>query len=293
MMIKGRFRQRRIMEGNMKRFALIIAFGAIVTGAFLLPALAQHGGATKLPVVTLQGKVLAVNAQQHTASVVFFVHAPSTEAPGAVPEEIARHIKKMTVRLTNELLRRKPRLLLIIQMRNWVKNARHWREIPCTILEDQHIPIVGVKRQPLATVPPGTRVRFLASVDGILPVNQLPEAVDLNSDLTQVREKAADKFTRLPDAKRSEKSLFQMVGTVTNSAPLTVQIAGQSVVVNENALAQHQFVQPQPGTITQLNPGDNIFVRAQMASWSQVSQVKRIFVALNGRQSLLPGDDRE
>ncbi len=93
----------------MQRFAWRIAIGIIAACVVLLPALAQRSGTAKVPIITLQGKVLEVNAQQHTASVVFYVHAPSMNAPGKVPEEIARHIRRMTTRLNTELQRHRSR----------------------------------------------------------------------------------------------------------------------------------------------------------------------------------------
>ncbi len=174
-------------------------------------------------------------------------------------------------------------------MRIWLNDAQHWREIPCTIFDDQRIPIVAVNYLPMATVSNGVRIRIQALAEGQLPEEpQPPSHVTLKSNVLQVENTVKEKFKRIPAAVNARDTMFDMVGTVTSTAPLTVQIAGQNVVIDEKPTERHQFIQPQSGTIAVLSAGDNVMMRAEMADWSTIIKIHRIYVATNGGPSLLP-----
>ncbi len=273
----------------MKQITLIVSACAVFC-ALLVFAVTRCAW-TVSPGLTLQGKLLGVDTSQQTITVELYAQAPNPDAPGKVPDEIAQRIAEMSARV-NELGRHKGRRQLLQQLNNWIAKAQCWREIEYTIIADDHVPVVGVKRLPLAMATQNARVRCSAFVEGVLPDGQLPGIVILNSNLRQVGVHTAERLTRLPPpTRRTVRTFFELVGEVTNTSPLTVQVNGQSVVVNQNPKAAHLFVQQRPVTFVDLHPGDDIFVRAQMASWSQVTKINRLFLVYDGSKLPIPGED--
>lgn len=270
----------------MKQLTLAVLIVAILC-VLVAPTLAQRGNSPRqgLPLV---GKVLEADAKQQTARLALLVLAPTADAPGKVPSEIAQRVAEMTAR-ADELERRKRDPQLLQQLRDWIEKAQRWREIELPITAGDHIPMVGIKRIPLADIPRGIRLRLAAYADGAQPENQVPEHVMLNNNPMQVGPRAKAFARRIPPPKNATSTFYELVGEVTTVSPLTLQIEGHSVVVDTTP--RFSFIAQKPTPMSELRPGCTVFVRAQMTSWNEVGKINRIVILFDGQEGPLTDED--
>jgi len=271
----------------MKQLRFVLLLG-LMCGLLALPAFAQRAGAGRIS--TLKGKVVDVRRQN--VRLMLYVHAPSADASGKVPDELAQQAARLIAQ-ANELERRRKSPRLVQQLREQADELQRWREIEYNLTATANIPIIGIQRLPLSAVPLGIRVRLSAFAEGAVQDNQIPERLTLNSNLTQVGAHVKDQYKRLPQPARLRNTFFELVGEVVNVTPLTLRIDDRNVEILPNPTTQHLFSKQLPGTIQDLQPGRDIFVRAQMGNWSEIDRITRVLLPLDGRQPPSPEEDIE
>jgi hypothetical protein len=263
----------------MKIYALICT----LLLAAALPALAQLAPRDQ---VTLFGKITAVDARKKEVAVAFSVRVSDVNAPGEMPAEMAQNAATLSDQA--DRLEKRGKTEEARKLRQQVEEYRHWRVLNVNVAPET--PLIGVSRLPLANVAKGAMLRLMVSVEGTAA--QLPATVTLTHDAIQLGERTQPLVRPLPRVRGVNKTFFLVVGKVGTASPLTLEVNGQNVrVENPNDFA---FIRQERLTLNQLQPGRRVVARARMRTEMEVARLHRLIVLLTNMDTpLAPEDDIE
>lgn len=290
---------------------LIAWFTALMlTGLLALPVLAQRNGMGRpgnreagsrmpMPPFPSRGRVLSIDLDRMTARVSLAVRIDDANAPGKIPELIARMAAQLAAsidRMTQQiaLLEEQGRDVeaeklanFLPRLREKVDETRHWRDIETVTAPDTQIH--GWLKSPVATIPAGTMVRFLGSVDGKVDPAVKPEEVALVTDINKVEMPRTPENMLpikpppvMPDTRGkhgdppAQKTFFFVVGRIATVDPFVVRVNGADVrVINP---AKRMYLHREALALKDLQPNSLIRYAEIESDGKTVTRVKSIVV---------------
>jgi hypothetical protein len=258
----------------MKTFIAAFVF-VILLGIGLLPGLAQRGpkgdagGARAMP-----GRVLAVNTRAQTAELALYFLAPGPDAPGKMPDEMAR--QAASLKALADQLRKQGREDKANQLMSHVKKLLCWRELNYSVTNWAQTPIFGVRNTSLDQIMKGDKVLLAVKVEG----NPLPEGVpasaELNRDVEQLAPDANDAIKRMQDPGNRRRVFFEIRGEVTDTKPLTVRSGNTTVQIDTPD--RYRYLQRAPLTPRDIRAGNRIQALVLLGAGPRVSAIRQINV---------------
>ena len=235
----------------------------IMLGALLaLPALAQAK--------YLEGQVREVGPRQATLTVA--VTAASPDAPGKVPDKFAAKAARLEDQA--QQLDKKKKHDLAGKLREKVRQLRCQREVDFVVRESDPITISGVNAAALNTVKRGMTLTMEVSAPGT--PQSAPSHVTLIHTARQARARAPRGLRALPNGPNDPNSYYQLTGVVLSTAPVTLDVAGQQLTVDDpNALG---FTRRSSLTMSTLRAGQKVLIAGYVNAAMQVAQVSKIIV---------------
>jgi len=254
----------------MKTFIAAIVLAILMLGVGLLPGLAQRGGGDTR---SLPGRVLAVNRGQ-TAELALYFLGPGPDAPGKVPDEMAR--QAASLQELADQLKKQGRDDKANQLLEHVRKLLCWRELNYTITDWAQTPISGVRNTSLAQLKKGDRVLLAVKVEGNPPPDRVPARAELNRDVEQLSPGTDDAIKRMQDPGEKRRVFFEIAGEVTETQPLTVR-SGKTTVQIDTA-DQYRYLQRILLTPRDLRAGNRIQATALLGAGPQVRAIRQINV---------------
>lgn len=241
-------------------------FAILILG--IMPALAQRGDTR-----ALQGRVLTVNARAQTAELALYFLAPSSDAPGKVPDEMAR--QAASLQALADQLKKQGKNDKADQLLEHVNKLLCWRELNYTVTNWAQTPIFGVRTAALNQIAKGDNVLLTVEVEGNPPPDRVPDRATLARDVEQLAQ-ADDHIKRMPDPGSRRRVFFEIAGEVTGTAPLTVH--SENTTVQIDGTDRYRYIQRVPLTPRDIRAGNRISALAQLAAGPQVRAVRQINV---------------
>jgi|GEM_PF-2337555 len=254
----------------MKTFIAAIVL-AILMGIGLPPALAQRGGDDTR---TLPGRVLAVNARAQTAELALYFLGPGPDAPGKVPDEMARQAANL--KELADQLKKQGRDDKANQLMEHVRKLLCWRELNYTVTDWAQIPIFSARNTTLDQIKKGDRVLLAVKVEGNPPPERVPERAELNRDVEQLSPQAEESIKRMQDPGEKRRVFFEIAGEVTETKPLTVR-SGKTTVRIDTA-DRYRYLQRVVLAPRDLRAGNRIQAVALLAAGPRVRAIRQINV---------------
>ena len=264
-------------------FAIILA---------VLPVNAQDGPATDngpLPPGNrpVTGKIVAVDPAQRMVRLVLFMRVPRSDAPGRVPAEMAQQAASLSEQAT--LLEQQGRRNGAERFRRQIEELLCWREIDQVMTNVDAGAIIGIRRATFDELSKGMHLRCVAGVNGRVPPGAIPERMTLAKDALQAPGHPLPVIRRVNGELNLPRTFFELVGDVTDTNPLILQIGDRSVQVD--LPPEYGFLQVVPQEVRDLHPGTRVLARLVFNPATRTHLVKRLAVMLYRAETPFAADD--
>lgn len=263
----------------MKHFHYRILLFAITM--FVLPAFAQGAPGRDHPPPPkderpLPGKIVAVDAAQRMVRLALYMRAPRSDTPGQVPDEMARQAASLSEQVA--LLEQQGKLGAAQRLRRQIEELLCWREVEQVMTNVDGRAIIGIRRAAFDEIRKGMRLRCVAGVNGHVLADATPERMTLAKDAVQTPGRPQPMLRRVNGAIDLPRTFFELVGDVTATNPLVLQIGDRTVQVD--IPPEFGFLQVVPQNIGDLRPGSRVLARMAFNPTARTRTVGRLAVML-------------
>lgn len=236
----------------MKMHWIVLCMSMLCMALCALPVLAQ--GARQRN--GMPGRVLAVDAGQRQLTIALYVKAANPDAPGKVPDEMARQAAGLSRQA--ERLETQGKTVMAKNMRSLIDELLSWREVELRLtLSDQRL--LGIQRNALTEIATGDTVGTEVSISGALPTGKAPLQTTQAKDVMQVAATAKPSLRVLDGDPRIRTTFLRVVGRVTATEPLTLDVDGRTVRIT--ASPSYAFIRSTTITPRDVKPGQRIIAR--------------------------------
>ncbi len=264
----------------------------IFLGLLLLAgtALAQGPGRGDRPRDTqvLTGNVLEVNAAQRSFTIALRVKANDPNAPGKVPDELAQKAAQLSDELKQAEAKKETRR--VERLRRLIQELLCWREVQRTVTPADKVMLVGSRRVPLSTLAVGMRIGVPVRVEGEVADDLVPAKASVIGDIAILNGLENVTSVRRQGLMPGKKpvTFLQVVGIVTATAPLTLRIATDSMVLDVPThfmARQNVPIGPQ-----EIQPGLRLFAEVQLRKETEIVGIRYINVLFFKPDTPLPAE---
>lgn len=263
--------------------------GLIIGVALLLAAQAFAAGdrpgrpVRQKPNPNLMGKVLEVKQNPPQLRLGLYLLAASPDAPGKVPDDMAKLAAELAAQAT--ALEKQRKHAMAARLRQKVDELLRWRQVEYTVSPTprQPVNIMALRRSTFENLALGTSLRLQASVAEVVPETEIPKSVTVMKDALQVAGKLPPSVRRMV-VPGQRITFYDIVGEVVGVKPLRVRTLNNTVV---QVATPPEFGVLQLTSITprEIPQGQEVMVQADVKPDLTIQRILRVVVLFTKLES--------
>lgn len=220
------------------------------------------------------GRVLTVDAARQQVTLALYVKGAGPEAPGKVPDDMARQAAKLSQQA--DRLERQGKTAMARNIRNLIDELLCWREVEESVTAG-NLRLLGVRRVALSQIAAGDMVATEVSITGDLPEGG-PIRAALAKDIILVTPSTPPYLRVLDGDRRVRLAFIKLAGRVTDTSPLTLEASGRAVEIEPSP--EFGFIRYATISVREIQPGQRVIARGTPRGNGMQAQDIRALIVL-------------